>query len=578
MRLYQKPIKICAFTRLLVLLMGLVCTSGLYAQEQKLSDHEKQIKQGQDRIRNQLDPLLKKQDIFLQEQYREQEQTFLTDDAGACFDINQVIVENVTVFSEQEINSISSSFEHQCIGLNRINQLISEISNLYLNHGYVTSRAYIQPQDLSDGTLHVLVLEGFIQAFSPGKEASAEPLLTEKQLALAFPKRTGKLLNLRDLEQGLESLNRLGQNQAKTALIPGQVQGSSVVRVDNQEASNWRASVGVNNTGVEATGEYQLDASFIYENLFGINDSLVSSFSSNIGEHELPQSKSRSYSLVASVPYGYWLFSLNNNYYEYEQTVLGASVDFLTHGTSFNSSFLAQNTLYRGSADKLNLGLSFNRKESRNYIEDVFLDTSSRTIYVWDLSADYTRYFSTGTLNGALHINKSVPWFDAKRELADAEDDFQFIKYQLELGFSGSFTVAEQPVQFSSRLNWFYSPEVILASEGLSVGGRYSVRGISGDSLFGYRGGYLRNDFYLPLQTPWAWLPGVTAFFGLDVGTTNLPEYQDRNSDWVAGSVIGAQASMFGVSLSLSYARALRVPDFLNAQEQELDLTVRYNF
>ncbi|WDE08487.1 ShlB/FhaC/HecB family hemolysin secretion/activation protein [Thalassomonas viridans] len=573
MRLNQKLVSLCISLRLFVLLPGLVCVGGLYAQEQKLSDHEKQIKQGQDRIKNQLDPLLKKQDVFLQEQYRAQEQALLSDDDGACFDIKQVIVENVTVFSEGEINNISSSFEHQCLGLNRINRLVTQISNLYLNHGYVTSRAYIQPQDLSDGTLNVLVLEGFIQAL-----ATQDEQLTTTQLALAFPGRTGKLLNLRDLEQGLENLNRLGQNQAKTALLPGDTQGSSVVRIDNQGAGNWRASVGINNTGVEATGEYQLDASFIYENLLGINDSWVSSFSSNVGKHELPQSKSRSYSLVASAPYGYWLFSLNNNYYQYEQTVLGASVDFLTHGSSFNSSLLVQNTLYRGSADKLNLGLSFNRKESRNYIEDVFLDTSSRTIYVWDLSADYTRYFSAGTLNSALHINKSVPWFDAKRELADAEDDFQFIKYQLELGFSTAFTLGEQPVQFSSNLNWFYSPKVILASEGLSVGGRYSVRGISGGSLFGYRGGYLRNDFYLPLETGLAFLPGLTMFFGLDAGTTNLPEYEDRNSDWVAGSVIGAQARIFGLNLSLSYARALRVPDFLDVQEQELDLTVRYNF
>ena len=575
MRLYQKSSALCTTWVLAVMFicLGLFNVGEIRAQEQKLSDHEKQLKQGQDRIKNQLDPLLKKQDVFLQEKYSGGQQELILSDSSVCFDISEIIVENVTVFSPAEIKDITFAFEAQCIGLNQINVLVAELSNLYLSKGYVTSRAYIQPQDLSDGELNVLVLEGFIETFL----ADAHQL-SKRQLALAFPDRKANLLNLRDLEQGLENLNRLGQNQSTTALIPGEKQGSSVVRIDNQSATPWRGSLGINNTGSEETGLYQFDASFIYENLLGVNDSLVTSVSSNVGEHNLPQSTSRSYSMVNSIPYGYWLFSVNNSYYEYEQTVLGASINFLTHGSSFNSSIVAQNTFYRGAADKLNVSASFNRKESRNYIEDVFLETSSRTIYVWDLAVDYTRHAAAGTFSSAFHINKSVPWFDAKRELVEAEDDFQFIKYQLELGFSTSFELWQQPVQFSSSLNWFYSPEVILASEGLSVGGRYSVRGISGDSLFGYRGGYIRNDFYLPIATENTIFQRINLFFGIDAGTTNLPEFEHRNSDWVAGSIAGIQVSIFGMNMTLSYAKALRTPDFLNAQKQELDLSVRYSF
>lgn len=543
------------------------------AQETKLSAHEKRLKQGQDRIKNQLDPLLKKQDVFLQKKYSDAQQEHTLSDSNVCFDIREITVENVTVFSQAEIEGITFSFENQCIGLNKINMLVAALSNLYLSKGYVTSRAYIQPQDLSDGELNILVLEGFIERF-----LTDDNQLTQTQLTLAFPDRENNLLNLRDLEQGLENLNRLGQNQSTTTLIPGETQGSSVVRVDNQNYAPWRGSIGINNTGSEDLGLYQFDASFIYENLLGVNDSFVTSVSSNVGEHKLPQSTSRSYSIINSIPYGYWLFSLSNSYYEYEQTVLGASIDFITHGSSFNSSIVAQNTFYRGTRDKLNLSASFTRKESRNYIEDVFLDTSSRTIHVWDFAVDYTLYSSMGSFNSAFHINKSVPWFDAKRELAEAEDDFQFIKYQLELGFSTSFELWQQPIQFSSNLHCFYSPEVILASEGLSVGGRYSVRGISGDSLFGYRGGYIRNDFYLPIAIQNTLFQRINLFFGLDAGTTNLPEFEHKNSDWVAGTIAGIQASILGMSMTLSYAKALRTPDFLNTQNQELDLSVRYSF
>jgi|GEM_PF-977269 len=577
MRSFLEPVKAYVFYGLFLLLI--IWGIEVYAQDQTFSDHEKKIKQEQDRIKNQLDPLLKQQSIFLQKEYKQQKLEVLADGKNTCFNINEIIVSRITAFLPEEINNITEAYEGRCIGLAQINNLVTQISNLYLEHGYVTSRAYIQPQDLSDGILDVLVIEGHIQAFTVGEaEQVDESQLTALQLALAFPQQSEGLLNLRDLEQGLENLNRLGQNQSTTALMPGDEQGSSIVQVNNQQSSHWRGSIGINNTGTDNTGEYQLDSFLIYENLLGLNDSLVSSFSSNIGGHKLPQSTSRSYSLVASIPYGYWLFSVNNSYYKYAQTVLGANVNFLTHGSSFNSSFIAQNTVYRGSADKLNLSVAFNRKESRNYIEDVFLETSSRTIYVWGLSVDYTRYFSVGTLTSAFHINKSVPWFDAKKELSTAEDDFQFIKYQADLTFSTSFSLGQQPIQLVSNLQLFHSPRVILASEGLSVGGRYSVRGLAGDNLFGYRGGYLKNDFYLPFETGLKVMPSLNVFWGIDVGTTNLPEYEDRNSDWVAGTVIGFQTRFLEFNVNVSYAKALRTPDFLNGQRQEIDLSIRYSF
>jgi hemolysin activation/secretion protein len=269
---------------------------------------------------------------------------------------------------------------------------------------------------------------------------------------------------------------------------------------------------------------------------------------------------------------------MNNSFFEYEQSVLGSSTDFLSHGSSFNMSFSADHLFYRGQADKLNLAVSLTRKESRNFIEDVFLDTSSRTLYVWDLATRYILHMPFGSLNAAFHLNKSVAWFDAKRELAAAEDDFQFTKYLLDVGFSSRFQLGMQTVQYSTNLHLLYSPQTILASEGITVGGRYSVRGLSQSSLFGYRGGYIRNDFTLPFETSWPALQHLDILFGLDVGSTNLPEFSDKGSDWVAGANLSIRLYDELFNITLSYARALRVPDFLNAQRQELDLSVRFNF
>ena len=541
-------------------------------QNESLEQHERQIKQGQERLEHQLAPLLKRPDVFLQPEEKLIDPEQVTDD-GPCFEIQVVNIQGAENLGQEELFEIQSLYQNRCLYLTDINQIVAQVSEIYLQQGYVTSRAYIKPQDLSDGSLDILVLEGFAEGLQ-SKDQTISPL----QLELAFPVRTGEILNLRDVEQGIENLNSLSQNQAKADLEPGKAQGASIVAIQNQATKPWQASLGLNNTGVESTGELQLDTSLVYGNLVGINDTWIVSASSNVGEHELPTAKSRSYSLTTNLPLGYWHFTMANNYYEYERTVLGNTVNFLTRGSSLNSRLAASRVLYRGSSDKLGMSLSFNRKESKNYIEDVFLDTSSRVLYVWELDTNYLKHFSFGSANASFKINKSVPWWDAKRELADAEDDFQFTKYQLNLGFNTRFSLFEQDIQYNLSVHALYSRDEILASEGISVGGRYSVRGLSQESLFGFRGGYIRNDFSMPFAIDIPHIVGGQLYLGVDAGASNLPGFPGQNKNWVTGSILGLKISGQYFQIDMSYARALRTPDLIASGQQELDVSIRIQY
>ncbi|RUO80374.1 hypothetical protein CWI84_06200 [Idiomarina tyrosinivorans] len=447
------------------------------------------------------------------------------------------------------------------------------MSNLYLEQGFITSRAYIPPQDLSDGSLDLVVVEGVIEDF-----ASSDNSITAQQLRLAFPSQTGEVLNIRALEQGVENLNSVSRNNARLDLRPGSQQGQTLVAVTNQQSRGWRGSVGVNNYGVPSTGEYQLDGNVVVDNPLGYNDTAFVSASSNVGGHDLPHAQSRSYSASWSMPLGYWHFSFNNSYYEYEQTVVGDVTNFSISGSSTNNALQLGRNIFRSQADKLDLTLGFTRKVSKNYIEDVFLETSSRTLYVWDLTIDYRRFLENGTFTLSAGAVKSVPWFDAKRQLVAEEDNFQFSKYHLTLGYNTQFDIKGQRFFYNASADFLYAPEVILASEGITVGGRYSVRGLSQSSLFGYRGGYLRNDLSLPVPVNSAVVSQVQYFAGLDAGWTNLPEYPEKQNDWVAGAIAGLKLLGNRFSLTFSYARALRVPDFLPQQQQEIDASVRFNF
>lgn len=98
----------------------------------------------------------------------------------------------------------------------------------------MTSRAYLPQQDMSKGHLQVLVVEGKLE----GLKGADNSKLTDRELAMAFPGKSGEILNLREIEQAVDQLNRLPSNQAQMELTPGEAVGGSSVLVKNTPQSH----------------------------------------------------------------------------------------------------------------------------------------------------------------------------------------------------------------------------------------------------------------------------------------------------------------------------------------------------
>ncbi|MGK3122479.1 POTRA domain-containing protein, partial [Pseudomonas corrugata] len=132
------------------------------------------------------------------------------------------------------------------------------ITDHYIEKGLVTSRAYLPQQDLSSGHLQVLVVEGRLE----GLKGAENSQLSARELAMAFPGKTGDLVNLREIEQMVDQLNRLPSNQAQMELTPGQNVGGSEVLVKNTPQKPWRAGLSRSNDGQRSTGEQQWGTRF----------------------------------------------------------------------------------------------------------------------------------------------------------------------------------------------------------------------------------------------------------------------------------------------------------------------------
>ncbi|MBC8952383.1 ShlB/FhaC/HecB family hemolysin secretion/activation protein [Xenorhabdus sp. PB62.4] len=119
-----------------------------------------------------------------------------------CVTINEITFQGAESLSASTLNTLIQPYVHQCVTLTGLKQLVRAATNAYISSGYVTSQAQLPEQNLADGKLLIVVIEGKVGAV----EIDGNPPRMAKML---FPNMVGKTLNLRDIEQGLEYLNRL---------------------------------------------------------------------------------------------------------------------------------------------------------------------------------------------------------------------------------------------------------------------------------------------------------------------------------------------------------------------------------
>lgn len=201
-----------------------------------------------------------RQDRLLQEQQRRLEELRTLPGKSAlpsasqpaadsrCFTIHTIELKGADSLSAADRDALLKPFIDQCLGVSQLNALLKAITDHYLGRGLVTSRAYLPQQDLSSGHLQVPVVEGRLEGVRPDQGSG----LSERELAMAFPGDVGQRLNLREIEQMADQLNRLLSNKAQMELTPGTAVGGSEVLVRNTSQKPWRASLSRNNEGQKA--------------------------------------------------------------------------------------------------------------------------------------------------------------------------------------------------------------------------------------------------------------------------------------------------------------------------------------
>ncbi|MDR0408726.1 MAG: hypothetical protein LBH45_07420, partial [Campylobacteraceae bacterium] len=115
-----------------------------------------------------------------------------------CFDIKHIEVSGVTLIKESKIESITSKYLNRCVSLADLKNLTNELNAIYIDKGYITSQVYLSPQNIAEGNLTLQSVEGKVDNIFP----------IEASIASAFVGQSGDYLNIRDIENAIENINR----------------------------------------------------------------------------------------------------------------------------------------------------------------------------------------------------------------------------------------------------------------------------------------------------------------------------------------------------------------------------------
>ena len=236
------------------------------------------------------------QDVFLDSAPNnqvQQETQPATDEV--CFPIQQVslVGESAEKFQFALDAALrQSNFQPgDCLGAQAINRIMTLAQNAVIGRGYTTTRILAAPQDLKSGRLELTVIAGKISSIRV-ELANKETTHAERISAFQneFPTAAGDILNLRNLEQGLENLKRIPSAEADIRIEPGaQPNESDVVIVWRQRLLPFRLSIGADDSGSKATGKYQGNITLSLDNPLGLSDLFYVSYGRDLHRQRHPQ-------------------------------------------------------------------------------------------------------------------------------------------------------------------------------------------------------------------------------------------------------------------------------------------------
>ena len=498
-----------------------------------------------------------------------------------CFDINQITLRgDAAERFEWTLGKLDGPQRDdapigKCLGAQGISVLLQRAQDALVAQGFVTSRILAEPQDLKPGILALTIIPGRIRSirFAPGTANRATA-------GNAVPAKSGDILNLRDIEQGLENFKRVPTAEADIKIEPADgadaQPGYSDLVITWQQAMPLRVSLSGDDSGSKGTGKYQGSLTVSYDHWWTINDLFYITLNRDLGGADVGPRGTKARTLHYSVPLGYWTLAATSSNSRYFQTVFGASQDYIYSGTSSNAEVKLSRLIYRDASRKTTLAVRGFQRKSNNYIDDTEVQVQQRTVGGWEASASHREFVGNATIDASFAYKRGTGAFGSlpAPEEAFGEGTSRFALVTADVNVNAPFSLGEQKLKYSGAWRIQNNRTPLTPQDRFAIGGRFSVRGFDGEgSLSAERGWTVRNEIGVPLGQS-----GQEFYTGLDYGHVGGPSSDNLIGKNLAGAVIGLRGAVVGLQYDAFIATPVRKPEGFRTAGKTVGFNLNYSF
>jgi hemolysin activation/secretion protein len=463
--------------------------------------------------------------------------------SGESFFIKEIQVKGYSVL-EDEIIKLKQPLENKKITFEQLLQLRSQITELYIKKGYITSGAFIpNNQDVASGIVQIQVVEGELEGISIVGLQRLQPGYVRSRIQ----RFAGKPLNKNSLEKALQLLQLDPViKRVNAELIAGSTSGSNILQVKITESPAFHAGVIFANNQSASVGSEQGSVFVAHDNLLGFGDE----FSAEYGITEGLDI----YNINYSIPFNALDGTIGVRYSNSGSRIIESEFRSLNIRSEAETlSFNLRQPLTYTANSEFALSLAFDLRRSQTFIlNDIPFsftegpEDGESKVTVIRFSQDWLQRNTNTVLAARSQFSFGIGAMDAT--VNDSGTDGRFFSWV------GQFQWVQRlspRVLMLAKINTQLTPDSLLSLEKISIGGVETVRGYDQNQLVADSGVVGGVEVRIPLTSNVETLQ-LLPFF--DIGTVWNNRGSNPDSQTLASLGLGLQWQPFnGLVLRTDY-------------------------
>ena len=388
------------------------------------------------------------------------------------FKLNKIVFQGNTKISDKKLQKLASSIIGKEVYLEDVMDLTITVSRYYQKQGYLTSYAYLSPQEIENGVVVINIKESKVAQ----KEVTGNRWEKDwyfKNVALSGQGlQQDKIFNSRALQGTMKNMNNEAYLKGSTEITKNK-DGDTVVKLNVADRLPISLDLAWDDYGRNYTGRQRFTSIVGMDNFLGFGDkiyggAILSSGSAGaLAGYQIPINK---YGTKLAFDYSYSKINLGGPYQplniqgnasEYALRLTHPLINTATKELMASVSVGAVNS--RSSSDVLAQNLSdYNLRVLRTGLYGMFDDKHGRTIS--NVGVD----MGTNALGATQNIDNAQ----------------QSVFYKVIASIARIQRLPKNCLGII-RLNGQYSPQSLFSSEQMYLGGVYSIRGYQPSELLG---------------------------------------------------------------------------------------------